>query len=95
MNNTYDKFLPIGTIVLLKNGKKRLMITGFCVRTNDKDSKMYDYSGCLYPEGILTTEQIAMFNHDQIDKIFSVGYSDEEERFFKEKLKEELTKIGE
>jgi len=28
--NKYGKFLPIGTVIMLKNGKKRLMITGFC-----------------------------------------------------------------
>ncbi|MBR6133342.1 MAG: DUF4176 domain-containing protein, partial [Bacilli bacterium] len=25
-----ERFLPIGTVVLLKGGKKRAMITGFC-----------------------------------------------------------------
>jgi hypothetical protein len=25
-----EKYLPIGTVVLLKGGKKRAMITGFC-----------------------------------------------------------------
>ena len=26
----YKKYLPIGTVVMLKGGKKRAMITGFC-----------------------------------------------------------------
>ena len=82
----YDKFLPLGSIVLLKGATKRLMITGFCVTPNDNKNVIYDYSGCLYPEGIISTDQVALFNHDQIDKIYMVGYSDEEEKEFKTKL---------
>ena len=87
----YEKYLPIGSVVLLKNGKKRLMITGFCVIPNDGD-KEYDYSGCLYPEGMLSSEEIAVFNHNQIEKVFSAGFSDDEEKEFKKKLKELLEK---
>lgn len=80
-----DKYLPIGTVVMLKNGEKRLMITGFVC--NDKNSgKTYDYSGCMYPEGILSTEQTFAFNHDQIEHIFFMGYLDEEEKYFKNNL---------
>ena len=32
-----EKFLPIGTVVLLKNGTKRLMITGFCAVEKEKE----------------------------------------------------------
>lgn len=85
----YDKYLPIGSVVLLKNAKKRLMITGFCVIPNDGD-KEYDYSGCLYPEGIISSDEVAVFNHNQIAKVYSAGFSDEEEKEFKEKLKNML-----
>ena len=26
-----EKFLPIGTVVLLKGGKRELMVTGYCI----------------------------------------------------------------
>ena len=29
-NNNYEKFLPIGSVVLLKGGTKKAMVTGFC-----------------------------------------------------------------
>ena len=29
MNNSLDKFLPVGSVVLLSGGKKRVMITGY------------------------------------------------------------------
>lgn len=87
MNQKYEKYLPIGSVVLLKNAKKRLMITGFYIKAKTgNDNEIYDYSGCLYPEGVLSSDENCVFNHDQIDKIYFLGYSDEEEKKFKEDL---------
>lgn len=86
MNEIKEKYLPVGTVVLLKNGKKRVMITGFCVTPQGKN-EAYDYCGCLYPEGFLTSNQNCLFNHNQIDKIFYMGLIDEEEINFKKQLK--------
>ena len=86
MNNIDGKYLPIGTVVMLKGASKRLMITGFCTMPADKKDEMYDYSGCLYPEGFLSSDQTALFNHDQIEKIYHVGLSDEEDKKFKQTL---------
>ena len=83
-----EKFLPIGTVVLLKGGKKELMITNYCIvpaeNVYDKNGKvekpadMYDYGACFYPEGMVRTNQIFGFNHDQIDKICHMGYQTED-----------------
>ena len=81
-----EKYLPIGTVVLLKGGKKRAMITGFCSVAQENQEKVYDYSGCVYPEGYLSSNQVCLFDHDQIDKIFFTGFEDDEEFEFKEKL---------
>ena len=86
MNEIKEKYLPVGTVVLLKNGKKRVMITGFCVTPQGKD-EAYDYSGCLYPEGFLSSSQNCLFNHSQIEKVFHMGLIDEEEIKFKGQLK--------
>lgn len=93
MNQKYEKYLPIGSVVLLENGTKRLMITGFCVVPNDDKTKVYDYSGCLYPEGVISSEQIALFNHDQIKTIYAIGYSDDEEKKFKVNLQKTISEI--
>ena len=93
MNNNLGKFLPIGTVVLLKGGKKRLMITGFCSFDEEKKDKAYDYTGSLYPEGIISSKQMALFNHNQIEKVFYLGLRDEEEQKFKQKLVVELNNI--
>lgn len=81
-----EKYLPIGTIVLLKGGRKRAMITGFCSVAQENQEKIYDYSGCVYPEGYLSSNQVCLFDHDQIEKIFFIGFEDEEEKTFKTKL---------
>ena len=88
MNNIEEKFLPIGTVVMLKGGTKRVMISGFCAieGQNNGNNKMWDYSGCLYPEGFLSSNQTCLFDHEQIENIYHYGLIDEEEEEFKEKL---------
>jgi len=92
MEQSNEKYLPVGSVVILKGATKKVMITGFCIVPRDDQTKMFDYSGCLYPEGLLSSEETAVFNHDQIEKIFFKGYVDEDEIKFKQKLKEELQK---
>ena len=81
-----EESYPLGTVVMLRGGKKRLMIVGFDPLNEERTNKAYDYIGCLFPEGILATDKIAMFNHDQIEKVYHQGLLDEEEKEFKERL---------
>ena len=91
MKDIKEKYLPLGTVVILKGATKRLMITGFCAidqGSDDYKHKTWDYSGCLYPEGYINSSQICLFDHDQIEKIYHLGLTnDEEEKEFKENLK--------
>lgn len=80
-----EKFLPIGTVVLLKGGKKEVMITSYCIFPNSTEAegtekKMYEYGGCIYPEGVLDSNMICAFNHDQIEKISFMGYETDAQR---------------
>ncbi len=86
-----EKYLPVGTVVMLKGGQKRVMVTGFVCKGNDSD-KVYDYCGCLFPEGFVSSDQSLLFDHSQIEKIHYMGLVDEEETAFKAKLKEALNK---
>lgn len=87
MKEIKEKYLPIGTVVILKGATKRLMISGFCAIDNSNKDKIWDYSGCMYPEGFLTSDQICLFDHEQIEKIYHMGLSnDNEEKEFKENL---------
>ena len=82
-----EKYLPIGTVVLLKDATKRLMITGYCSAKPEEVDKVYDYVGMLFPEGNLVGDEVALFNHDQITEILYMGYKNEEEIEFKDKLR--------
>lgn len=90
-NKMPEKYLPIGSVVLLKGGKKRIMITGYASVDIQKKDMIYDYSACLFPMGILNTNQTILFNHDNIEKVFAIGYQDEEQKEFVKNLKENLT----
>jgi len=86
-----EKFLPIGTVVLLKGGKKEVMITSYCIFPNNTEvqkdgsevkatKKMYEYGGCIYPEGILDSNMVCAFDHNQIEKICHMGYESEAQK---------------
>ncbi len=78
MDSKYTKYLPIGTIVLLKNSEQKLMIIGYCTTEDNKPEKIYDYNGCIYPVGIVSINKTFLFDHDQIDKIYFLGYKNED-----------------
>ena len=89
-----ETILPIGSVVLLKNAKKRIMITGYYMTELDSEgSKTYDYSGCLFPEGIIDTKKTALFNHDQIDSVFFIGLQDLESMSYRKSLQEHIDEL--
>lgn len=83
-NKIPEKFLPIGTVVVLKGGKKELMIISYCIIPTgeaydasgkvDVQNKMYDYGACTYPEGMITSDQLFAFNQENIEKVVFTGY---------------------
>ena len=85
--NKEEKFLPIGSVVLLKEAVQKVMITGFLLK-NEEDGQVYDYCGCIYPFGELSLNAAMMFNHDKIDTVFFKGYTNDEEVMFKKQLNE-------
>lgn len=90
----FEGLLPIGTVVLLKNSKKRVMIIGVLQKQlKDGEEVIWDYSACLYPEGYMGPDKTFLFNSDQIEKVFAVGYQDQEQFAFKEKIDEIWVKI--
>lgn len=73
--------LPLGTIVILQNGEKKIMIYGR-KQMEATTQKVYDYVACLYPEGNINEEYSYLFNHDDIQDIIFRGYSDADEETF-------------
>ena len=78
--------LPLGSIVVLKNGYKKLMIIGR-KQLQGEEERLWDYLGVLYPEGHIGSQYTFLFNNSDIDQIIFKGYSDLEEDAFKLDLK--------
>lgn len=83
--------LPIGSVVLLKEGSKRVMVFGVKQTTDDEMNIDYDYIGVMYPEGFLGGNYQFLFNHDDIQEVFFRGYEDDERNDFIERLSEYYT----
>ena len=90
MNN---KFLPIGTVVLLENATKKIMITGYASVSPELEGVVYDYSGCPYPEGFMSYNQVCVFNASQIEVVISNGYSNDEQKEFAKNLEAALQEM--
>lgn len=80
------RFLPIGTVVLLEGATKPIMITGFCAVTKDMPDKTFDYRGCPWPEGVLESSGVALFDHSQIKEILHMGFKNDESIDLSDKL---------
>jgi len=80
------RFLPIGSVVMLNNSTKRLMIIG--VKQVQEDGTEWDYSGCLFPEGLISSKEIFIFDEDQIDTLFFIGLQDDESLNYMQALSE-------
>lgn len=85
------RYLPIGSVVRLKNRDKDIMITGYYSVEYSNDLEIYDYSGCIYPEGLMIKSGNCSFNERDISKILFKGYETEEYR----KLTNGLNEIDE
>ena len=78
------ELLPIGSVVLLEGGEKRLMVFG--VKQSQNAGEEYDYIGVLYPEGNIGEGGQYMFNHSDIKEVYFRGYEDGERDEFLDKL---------
>lgn len=77
MTKIESHYLPLGSIIILKGGAKRLMVYGRVQKL--ATGVEYDYLGCPYPEGFINPEKSFVFNHDAIAEIVHFGFADEEE----------------
>ncbi len=93
--NSEMSILPIGSVVLLKEATKKIMITGFASVSPDTGDKVYDYSGCVYPEGFVDYDEVFVFDHSQIAEVYFLGYRDQEQVEFMSKLQEEMKNFRE
>ena len=85
------RVLPIGSVVTLKGDSTRLMIVGYLVE-NKETGKMYDYCACVFPSG-LDINNIILFNIEDVDVVFFVGYQNKKSIFSTKLIKECIDKI--
>lgn len=76
--------LPVGSVVILEGGTKKVMIVGILQAKNQEDgnAKIYDYLGVPYPEGYLGEESAFLFQHESIREVNFRGYDEEERAAF-------------
>ena len=86
------EIVPNGSVVLLKEGTKRLMVVGWYPVA--EDGTKYDYMGAFYPEGFINLDHIFLFNHEDIDTLEFVGYVDAEFQLFAQRVTDELSKLA-
>ena len=83
------RYLPIGSVVLLKDSQKRIMIVGVKQKQVDSD-KVWDYSDdhdpLLDPEGIIDPDRLFLFDTEQIERLYFVGMQDGEGLAYLEQL---------
>lgn len=82
----FKELLPIGSVVLLKDATKRLMIYGVG-QTDQSSNTDYDYIGVMYPEGNMGEGTQFLFNHSDIERVDFRGFDDFERTGFVERLK--------
>lgn len=79
-------FLPLGSVVYLKEGNKKLLIIARGLVAKNGDGHIFfDYGGVPYPEG-LVDDQMAYFQHDAISKIVFEGFRDLDDEATVEKM---------
>lgn len=94
----FNGLLPIGSVVLIGNSKKKVMIIGVGQKGGSEEMKLWDYAGVIFPEGYLDPNKLFLFNNEQITQIYALGYQDAEQLAFKErvdKMMQELRKVEE
>ena len=89
------ELLPIGSVVLIGNSKKKVMIVGVCKKGGQNPNAIWDYTGVIFPEGYLDAEKMFLFNREQISHVYALGYQDEEQMAFKVKAEETIKGIRE
>ena len=77
------ELLPIGSVILVKEAEKRMMIIGVLQQNG---AERYDYMGVLYPEGYMSQDEVYLFNHEDIDKVDFLGFVDIEHQTFRNNL---------
>lgn len=81
--------LPLGSVVTLYGGTKKIMICGR-IQEDRKTEKLYDYAACYYPEGIIDPNELFLFQHEDIEHVYFVGLQESDEFAFRSFMEQKL-----
>ena len=76
----------------LKEGEKILLMCGRVQREYGSRA-VYNSCACLYPEGMIDSRSVYLFDQEDIDRIYHIGLQDQEEFAFRHQMEEELTRL--
>jgi len=85
-------FLPVGSIVLLKEAKRKVVVIGYAIKEVD-NTKIWDYLGAPYPIGVISSEKNLLFDKTDIDDVYFLGYQDDECKDFLDELDSNIKRI--
>ena len=88
----WNGVIPLGSVVLLKGAYKRLQIIGQA-QANRDTKEIFDYVAVPYPEGYMDADHVVMFQHADIDKIYAIGYMNDDARSFMAHIEKRLKKL--
>ena len=88
----YKNLLPNGSIVKLAGGDHYVMICGRVIVPGG-DTEIYDYVGCLYPEGLTDPNNMIFFNRDMIANTLFIGFQDKEELEYRSEILDNLGEL--
>ncbi|MEF9988411.1 MAG: DUF4176 domain-containing protein [Christensenella sp.] len=80
--------LPIGSVISVKDNDGLIMIIGKLQYLGDDTNTLYDYSGVDYPAGLIDPKNNYVFNQNQIEQIYFVGYETSENEALNKKIEE-------
>ncbi len=81
------RYLPIGSVVLLKDSDKKFVIIGYYYH-DYLTEKTYDYCGCIYPIGVIPHGLGMCFNQEDVEKVIDLGFVTKNYEIYTNKLKE-------
>ena len=92
-----NKYLPIGSIVILNKEKEKRMIVGYL--PGNYESDLYDYVGCQIDNGINKQSSLnkdyIFFNESDIKTVVYLGYQNNDYKVVSQLLYDTKNKISE
>ena len=74
----YNGILPIGSVVKLKNMEKRVMIIGYGAKKIEEPDKIWDYTVCPFPYGMINLQKTLVCNREDVEILYAIVYQDAE-----------------